>query len=542
MSLKPYFQLNRCRYCFDKLNQLADISIGDCYIKNLADVKGVSSIIVRTELGNNILKAVPSITLNESTFFDIKESQDLSSRKFNLKRNNVTQSVYKAIPPALINDINLNTDQEEKDYSMLRLGKSVNSRWNYWFFKLKKSLLSSKTVQIFKRLLHLIWYPDNGYYIYLSCAGFVNKGDHLMRDAVIDQIKQHIPHATITIPESVFYEDPSYCKKNKLLPLQPYQSLPVRTIKRFIYRNIFNRNICIYPEQISLFFDASGFKYTDQFRANATTLEQARNFFKLFTKKSLCVIFLPQAFGPFNFPESKEMIQLVHNFANTIYARDPVSYNHLKHELPNSKKIKIAPDFTALCKPLDDSSIRLKPKSYVVIIPNARMVTHTSEDISSKYLDFMNQLVKDLQEKNEHVVLLNHEGKDDEILINKINKTFNNDLIVITNLNGLAVKYIIKNSKLTISSRFHGVVSGLTENVPTLCTSWSHKYAELLKEHQCESNMLDINNVTQALKLVNDALHNPERYSSKNGYNTLAESKIQNMWNDIWDFVKKSCT
>ena len=537
MSLKPYFQLNRCRFCFDKLNQLADISIGDCYIEGSEDSKGASSIIVRTELGNKILNTTQSLTLHPSNFDEIKKSQFLSNKRINLKRNYVAQSAYNAIPQALISDINLNTDQEEKDCSMLRLGKSVNSRRNYWVFKLKKNLLDSKTVHILKRLLHLIWYPDNGYYIYLSCAGFVNKGDHLMRDAVIDQIKQHIPHATITVPESVFYEDPSYCKKNNLLPLQPYQSLPVRTIKRFIYRNIFNRNICIYPEQISLFFDASGFKYTDQFRANATTLEQTRNFFKLFTKKSLCVIFLPQAFGPFNFPESKEMIRLVHNFANTIYARDSVSYNHLKHEFPNSKKIKIAPDFTALCKPLNDSSIQLKPKSYVVIIPNARMVTHTSEDISSKYLDFMNQIVKDLQEKNEHVVLLNHEGKDDEILINKINKTFNSDLTAITNLNGLAVKYIIKNSKLTISSRFHGVVSGLTENVPTLCTSWSHKYAELLKEHQCESNMLDINDVTQALKIVNDALHNPEKYSSNKECNTLILSKIQTMWNDIWDFI-----
>ena len=540
MSLKPYFQLNRCRFCFDKLNQLADISIGDCYIEGTEDSKGASSIIVRTELGNKILNTTQSLTLHPSNFDEIKKSQFLSKKRINLKRNNATQSVYNAIPQPLINDINLNTDQEEKDYSKLRLGKTVDSRWNYWLFKLKKTLLNSKTVHIFKRLLHLIWYPDNGYYVYLSCAGFVNKGDHLMRDAVIDQIKQNIPYAIITVPEWVFYEDPTYCKKNNILPLQPYQLFLVRKIKRFIYRNIFNRNICIYPEQISLFLDDSGFKYTDQFRASKDTIDNTKRFFKLFTKKTLCVIYLPQAFGPFNFPESKEMIHLVHNFANTIYAREPVSFNYLKKEFPDSEKIKTAPDFTALCKSSSDNSIQLKPKGYVVIIPNARMVTHTSEDISSKYLDFMNQIVKELQEKNEHVVLLNHEGKDDETLINKINKIFNNDLTVITNIDGLSAKSIIKNSKLTISSRFHGVVSGLTENVPTLCTSWSHKYAELLKEHQCENNMLDINDTTSALKKVNDALFNPSNYTSKDGCNALIELKIQNMWNDIWKQIFKS--
>ncbi|MFX1512918.1 MAG: Coenzyme F420 hydrogenase/dehydrogenase, beta subunit C-terminal domain, partial [Promethearchaeota archaeon] len=45
MNLKPYFQLNRCVYCLDKLNKLADISFGDCYIKRLEDKLGKSSVI-----------------------------------------------------------------------------------------------------------------------------------------------------------------------------------------------------------------------------------------------------------------------------------------------------------------------------------------------------------------------------------------------------------------------------------------------------------------------------------------------------------------
>lgn len=537
MSLKPYFQLNRCRYCFDKLNQLADISIGDCYISNLEDAKGVSSIIVRTELGNCVLTSMHSVTLNQSCFYKIEQSQFLSSKKVNLKRNIVNKSVYKSIPSNVIDSIQINVEQEKKEYTMLQLSKKIDSRWNYWIFNLKRRLLNSNASHIFKRLLHLIWYPDNGYYVYLSCAGFVNKGDHLMRDAVIDQIKQNIPYATITVPEWVFYEDPTYCKKNNILPLQPYQLFPVRKIKRFIYRNIFNRNICIYPEQIDLFFDHSGFRYTDYFRTSNNEVIHTRNFFKLFRKKHLCVIYLPQAFGPFNYPESKEIIHLIHDFADVIYAREPISFDYLKQEFAKSKKLRIAPDFTALSKPRNDSPIQLKQGSYVVVIPNARMETHTNDSISPKYLDFIIQIVKNLQEKNENVVLLNHEGLDDEILINEVNNTFHNNLTVVTKVNGLAAKNIIKNSKLTISGRFHGVVSGLTEDVPTLCTSWSHKYAELLKEHQCENNMLDINDVTSALKKVNDALRNPTNYSSKKGCNGAISSKILSMWKEIWDFV-----
>ena len=541
MSLKPFFQLNRCRYCFDKLNQLADVSIGDCYVPGHEDGKGKSSVIVRTELGRKAIETTKSsLTLSESKAFEIKNSQHLLEKKNNLKRNCSPQSVYKSIPSSLIEGIYFNDEQEKKDLTKLQLGKKMNSRCGYWMFKLKKRFLNSNFSHNCKRLLHFIWYPDHGYYIHLSCAGFVNKGDQLMRNAVIDQIKQHIPEATITVPENVFYENPSYCIKNKIIPLQSYQCAPVRKIKRYIYRNIFNRNICVYPEQIDLFLDDSGFKYTDQFKVTEANISAQKQFFKLFKKKKIRVIYLPQAFGPFDLSESKKMIQLVHNFANIIYAREPVSYNYLKTVFPDSQKIQIAPDFTALCKPVNECPIRLNPKSYIVIIPNARMVTHTSNSISSEYLNFINKIIKELREKNESVVLLNHEGKDDESLISSINNSFNNELIVITNISGLATKCVIKNSKLTISSRFHGVVSGLTENVPTLCTSWSHKYAELLKEYQCENNMLDINDIPTASKIVNDALNNPTKYTSKPGRNVLIESNIVNMWNDIWRFVLDS--
>ena len=40
VTCKRYFDLNRCHYCYDKLNSLADISFGDCYVKGKGDKKG----------------------------------------------------------------------------------------------------------------------------------------------------------------------------------------------------------------------------------------------------------------------------------------------------------------------------------------------------------------------------------------------------------------------------------------------------------------------------------------------------------------------
>lgn len=68
LATRPYYTPYRCSLCFDKLNELADITFGDCRIprhygvKKLADAYrpdnlGKSDVIIRTEQGENALKA-----------------------------------------------------------------------------------------------------------------------------------------------------------------------------------------------------------------------------------------------------------------------------------------------------------------------------------------------------------------------------------------------------------------------------------------------------------------------------------------------------
>ena len=68
ISLKKYFNLNRCLFCFDKLNRLSDISFGDCYIQKTQNKEGSSNIIIRTSKGKEIIDSFASI-------FDLKEEK-----------------------------------------------------------------------------------------------------------------------------------------------------------------------------------------------------------------------------------------------------------------------------------------------------------------------------------------------------------------------------------------------------------------------------------------------------------------------------------
>ncbi len=84
MTLKKYFQLNRCLFCLDKLNKLADISFGDCYIPEKKSNLGNSNIIVRTEKGLNVIKNHSDIlNIEEVNPLQIFSSQEIKKKKVN---------------------------------------------------------------------------------------------------------------------------------------------------------------------------------------------------------------------------------------------------------------------------------------------------------------------------------------------------------------------------------------------------------------------------------------------------------------------------
>lgn len=103
MKVKEYFMPERCLYCFDKLNRLCDIAVGDDYKPENADSAGKNSVIIRTEQGLNIWKLCEkSFSFSQSSPEDIISSQHLRAKRDNLsfstiKVNNGESSDKKAL-------------------------------------------------------------------------------------------------------------------------------------------------------------------------------------------------------------------------------------------------------------------------------------------------------------------------------------------------------------------------------------------------------------------------------------------------------------
>lgn len=83
-KIKDYFMPERCLYCTDKLNKQCDISVGDNYIKTNADPEGVSSVIIRTEIGVAVWEKVRHLfDYHKDKEEDLIESQVLHEKKNN---------------------------------------------------------------------------------------------------------------------------------------------------------------------------------------------------------------------------------------------------------------------------------------------------------------------------------------------------------------------------------------------------------------------------------------------------------------------------
>ena len=207
--------------------------------------------------------------------------------------------------------------------------------------------------------------------------------------------------------------------------------------------------------------------------------------------------------------------------------------------MPDAKNIRLCPDFTCLCRP-ESGVIRFPVGSYAVIVPNARMMDKTAPSVASAYPLFLQAVCTAISEKGIPIVLLNHEGPADEEILWELNAKFGNRFPVLSGLSGMDCKDVIGRSKVVISSRYHGVVSGLTQGVPTLCTSWSHKYGQLLAEHGRSGNALDVLDIPESVAKVLDALEHLDDYASASDCNDRIRKQVLGMWDSVFNAASLS--
>lgn len=338
--------------------------------------------------------------------------------------------------------------------------------------------------------------------IELKGVQFSNKGAELMLLAVLKMLEDSSLNYSLTLSPG---SNLPYFKRAKLGAWQKLSfrrgGIDLTGLFAFFPNKLkaFLKNYGIITEDaIDIVFDLSGFAYGDQW--GEKELRNTKKQVLRFSKRGKLYIFFPQAFGPFKLKENRtNMLSIIEN-ASLMFARDQSSYGYLNDVL-SASTISLNPDFTCLVNTRNNQySNLLEPgRRNMCLIPNSKLISkyNNSEKVSNlkDIVRYYVAIINVFLEKNWHVIVMNHEGKEDLAICNLIMNQVSGSVSLISEISAEGTKELIKSMDAVISSRYHGCISSLTQNIPCLATSWSHKYEQLFEDYNLNNNILstDIN-------------------------------------------------
>jgi colanic acid/amylovoran biosynthesis protein len=283
---------------------------------------------------------------------------------------------------------------------------------------------------------------------------------------------------------------------------------------------------------IDVLLDASGFAHSDQWGESPT--EQLLSLAKRYKHAGKKIILLPQAFGPFSNKKIRKAFAGIIDLSDLIYARDEFSFDYIHDINPSAKNVKISPDFTCLVRGIA-LPVHARYKDQVCLIPNYRMIEKTEKQTGQWYITFLETSIRHLVLKREPFFILIHEGEKDKELGMMLKERTNIDIPLVAEDDPLAIKGILGNCKLVIGSRFHGLVSSMSQGIPSIGTSWSHKYKALFADYDCESYLVSSENSTST-DILDELLDTKTRKMVTGKIMLRSEEikkKVEMMWSEI---------
>jgi colanic acid/amylovoran biosynthesis protein len=370
--------------------------------------------------------------------------------------------------------------------------------------------------------------------------GFPNKGAELMLVALIDQLKSRYSHVKFTMAPNASYEQRSPHGLLQLAKVTKY-GFDFGILFRLLPRNLRRIFGIILPSEVDVIIDASGFAYGDQWGAKKANERLASNIEAFKGKRdNRRVIMLPQAFGPFEDKALQAAMQKITRNADLVFAREARSFQFLTN-VSDLSIIQQAPDFTNGYHPKKTHLID-QSKFKVCFIVNQKMIAMKKNDDGNDYKHFMVNLLKKAVESSMAPFLLLHEGVKDKKLAQEVIEMCGSDVPMIVVESADEVKSVIGQCELVISSRFHGLVSALSQDVPVMATGWSHKYQMLLDDYGV-SDMLynestDIERATvDMINLIQDSTIRNQVMKSISENNKIQKNRTVDMWSQVYDVI-----
>ena len=322
-------------------------------------------------------------------------------------------------------------------------------------------------------------------------GSFINKGGELMMRSIVEELGEDADLAV----------EPWIAPYRERARLGLLQKLWVRRLGRAaalpaaLMPNAVRRRFGIVGEgQIDAVLDASGFRYTDDDRYGARSARELERNARRWRRGGKVVVLLPQALGPFRTPAVRDPFLRALESVDLVYARDARSEAHLRELAPGDDRIRRAPDFTialtGTCPPDLEALVGSGP--FACLVPNDRMLERTAPDVAEGYVAFLRSCAHEVASLGLRPVLVLHETARDAPFIERLGDALGPDPRVVTERDPLVLKGILGAAAIVVSSRYHALVSAMSQGVPVVATGWSHKYATLLDDFGTPGQLVDV--------------------------------------------------
>lgn len=359
-----------------------------------------------------------------------------------------------------------------------------------------------------------------------------------MLHAVLQQLGEMIPTAELVMAPGTRHSGYPYLNRARLGFYQKawlwLAGIQLGDLAVFSPKKLREMYGIVLDKEVDLVLDAAGFAYSDQW-GPGYTVELARAS-RRWKKNGTKVILLPQAFGPYESAKSIGAVRAFVENVDLVYARDKTSYSYLTDITGCIDKIKIRPDYTNLVQGIVpdyfDSDLL-----QVCLIPNYRMIDMTDSSVSNNYIGLMQRIARMLLDAGSKPFLLIHEGEQDLSLARQIAESVGN-ISIVQESDPIRVKGIIGACKGVIGSRFHGLVSALSQGVPSLATSWSHKYEMLFADYDVDSGVIDLglseSHLATRLEIITDPAQRLEFSTRLLAKSADLKQQSREMWAEVF--------
>ncbi|NNF04299.1 MAG: polysaccharide pyruvyl transferase family protein [Rhodothermales bacterium] len=357
-----------------------------------------------------------------------------------------------------------------------------------------------------------------------------NKGAELMLVAIRERFLARYPDYTIAVDGSFgsYADRANYQLKQKVNRGRWGKTRLALTLLSRSFRDAYG---LAFDEDIDAVLDASGFAFGDQHPTRR--IVEFADQVDIWRRYGCPVILLPQALGPFDNPVQRECFRRIASSASHIFARDTVSFQHACGAAESDENITMAPDFTNLVTP--PSSVKLPGDRMACIVPNQRMIEKAgSDEAADAYEPLLEHAILALQGRGMECFLLVH-GVHDETLASALRDRVGG-IRIVRESDPVRIKAILGAVDVVVASRFHALVSALSQGVPAIATSWSHKYEQLFSDYACENLVLPVpcppDRVQEAVDHVAGAARQ-DLIETIRSRGSILKEQSRTMWNEV---------